>query len=205
MCPFQYYSVMKISKDKKSWRYQMLQHALSKGNKAAARFFHTSSNVVRKWVRRFKIEGYSGLADRSHKPHRSPRKTPQPVKERVIALKAQYKRLGAEQIRTLENLALAPKTIRKIWREAQIPSRRRPKKHLTKNNLRAVKKLLPLFAHAMEDTKDLLDIPEYFLQAKLQNLPKVQYTYSEMASGANHSRLISILCICSANPPSFAW
>ena len=161
----------------------MLQHALSKGNKAAARFFHTSSKVVRKWVHRFKIEGYSGLADRSHKPHRSPRETPQPVKERVIALKAQYKRLGAEQIRTLENLALAPKTIRKIWREAQIPSRRRPKKHLTKNNLRAVKKLLPLFAHAMEDTKDLLDIPEYFLQARLQNLPKVQYTYREISCG----------------------
>ena len=31
--------------------------------------------------------------------------------------------------------------MRKIWRDAGIPSRKRPKKHVTKNNLRAVKKL----------------------------------------------------------------
>ena len=183
MCPYQYYHVMRHSKDKKQWRYQMVQYAFTHGMKPAASAFHTSPPVVRKWVRRFKTESYTGLADRSHRPLRSPRETPQPVKERVIALKAQYKRLGAEQIRILENLTLAPKTIRKIWREAQIPSRRRPKKYLTKNNLRAVKKLLPLFAHAMEDTKDLLDIPEYYLQAKLRNLPKVQYTYREISCG----------------------
>ena len=183
MCPYQYNHVMKHSKDKKQWRYQMVQHALAQGIKPAARRFHTNPLVVRKWARRFKAQGYAGLADRSHRPRHSPRETSQPIKDHVIALKGKYKRLGAEQIRILENLSLAPKTIRKIWREAKIPSRKRPKKHLTKNNLRAVKKLLPLFQFAMEDTKDLMDIPEYYLQAKLLNLPKVQYTYREISCG----------------------
>ncbi len=183
MCPYTYYHVMKHSKDKKQWRYQMVHQALAKGIKPTARCFHTSPRVVRKWALRLKIQGYAGLEDRSHRPRSSPRETPQQIKDQVISLKGKYKRLGAEQIRILENLTLAPKTIRKIWREAKIPSRKRPKKHITKNNLRAVKMLLPLFQHAMEDTKDLMDIPEYYLQAKLLNLPKVQYTYREVSCG----------------------
>jgi hypothetical protein len=174
---------MKQSKDKKQWRYQMVQRALSKGIKPTARLFHTHPIVVRKWVRRFKAEGYAGLADRSHRPIRSPRETPQKVKTHVIALKSKYKRVGAEQVRILENLSLAPKTIRKIWKEANIPSRKRPKKHITKNNLRAVKKLFQLFQFSMEDTKDLMDIPEYYLQARLLDLPKVQYTFREVSCG----------------------
>ena len=183
MCPYQYYHVMKQSKDKKQWRYQMVQHAFSNGVKPTARIFHTSPPVVRKWLRRFQIEGYVGLEDHSHRPLRSPKETPKSVKEHVITLKGIYKRLGAEQVRILENLALAPKTIRKIWRNAGIPSRKRPKKHITKNNLRSVKKQFELFQQSMEDTKDLMDIPEYYLQAKMRNLPKVQYTFREVSCG----------------------
>ena len=58
---------------------------------------------------------------------------------------------------------MAPKTMRKIWKDAGIPSRKRPKKHVTKNNLRHVKKLFKLFERNGEDTKDLFDIPEYLL------------------------------------------
>ncbi len=183
MCPYKYYHVMRQSKDKKQWRYLMVQCALLEGIKPAARSFHTSPPIVRKWVGRFKTEGYGGLHERSHRPHHSPRETSQTLKDHVIALRGKYKRLGAEQIRILENLTLAPKTIRKIWKNAHLPSRKRPKKHITKNNLRSVKKLLLLFQHAMEDTKDLMDIPEYYLQAKLKNLPKIQYTYREISCG----------------------
>ena len=161
----------------------MVQYALTKGVKPAARQFHTSPPTVRKWVHRFNAQGYFGLEDRSHKPHYSPRETPQHVKDKVAALKDKYKNLGAEQVRILEGLTLAPKTIRKIWKAAKKPSRRRPRKHVTKNNLRAVKKLFKLFQFAMEDTKDLMDIPEYYIPAKLLNLPKVQYTYREVSCG----------------------
>jgi hypothetical protein len=174
---------MRQSKDKKPWRYQIAQKALEIGVKPTARLFHTSPFVVRTWRDRFKAEGYSGLSDRSRRPHFSPRETPQHIKKHIIALKNKYKRLGAEQVRVLEDLPQAPKTMRKIWRDAGIPSRKRPKKHVTKNNLRAVKKLFKLFEQSMEDTKDLMDIPEYYLQAKLLNLPKVQYTFREVSCG----------------------
>jgi len=49
------------------------------------------------------------------------------MKEHIIMLKKKYKRIGAVQIRTLEGLSMAPKTMRKIWKESGIPSRKRPK------------------------------------------------------------------------------
>ena len=183
MCPYKYYQIMRQSKDKKQWRYQMIQYASANGVKPAAKYFHTSPSVVRKWRDRLTTEGYTGLNDKSHKPRRSPRETPAEIKEQIIALKGKYKRLGAEQVRDLENLPQAPKTMRKIWRNAGIPSRKRPKKHVTKNNLRAVKKLFKLFEQSMEDTKDLMDIPEYYFQAKVRHLPKVQYTFREVSCG----------------------
>jgi len=183
MCPYQYYHVMRQSKDKKHWRYQMVQQALKNGVKPTAREFNTSPPVVRMWRDRFQQEGYAGLADRSRRPHHSPGETPQDIKDHIISLKAVYKRVGAVQVRALENLPQAPKTIRKIWKQAGIPSRKRPKKHVTKNNLRELKKQFRLFEQIMEDTKDLLDIPEYWIQTRRVNLPKVQYTFREVSCG----------------------
>ncbi len=174
---------MKQSKDKKQWRYQMVQKALEDGIKPTARAFHTSPPVVRKWVHRFKTEGYCGLEDRSHRPHHCPNETPSHLKEQIIMLKSKYKRLGAEQVKVLDDIPTAAKTMRKIWRQAGISSRKRPKKHITKNNLREVKKRYKLFEKMLEDTKDLWDIPEYWPQMKAFNLPRVQYTFREVSCG----------------------
>ena len=81
--------------------------------KPAARAFNTTPNVVRKWRDRFNSDGYAGLADHSHKPHISPRETPQETKVYIINLRKKYKRMGAEQIKTVEDLAMAPKTMTK--------------------------------------------------------------------------------------------
>ena len=183
MCPYQYYHVMKQSKDKKQWRYQMVQKALSCGIKPTSRAFHTSPSVVRTWVKRFKTEGYSGLEDRSHRPHHCPNETPSYLKEHIIMLKGTYRRIGAEQIKALEDISSSPKTMRKIWRQAGISSRKRKKKYITKNNLREVKKQYALFEKMAEDTKDLFDIPEYWPQMKALNLPKTQYTFREVSCG----------------------
>jgi transposase len=183
MCPLSYYQNMRNCKDKRAHRYQMVQYALKHGTKSAARVFHTSPPVIRKWRNRFKKDGYNGLLDLSRKPHNSPRATPQDVKEHIVKLKKKYHRLGAEQVKYLENLKQAPKTIRKLWKEAGIPSRRRKKKHITKQNLREVKKQFYLFQQSCEDTKDLFDIPEYWPQMKRLNLPVVQYTRREVSCG----------------------
>lgn len=184
MCPYQYYQILKVSKDKKHMRYQMVQMALTKGVKPAARLFNTSPAVVRKWRDRFTAQGYHALNDQSRKPHHSPRETPDHIKQFIISLRTdKYKRLGALQIKTREDLSMSPKTIRTIWREANLSSRRRKKKHITKQNLRAVKKQYKLFERMGEDTKDLIDIPEYWTQMKRLKLPKVQYTFREISTG----------------------
>jgi transposase len=183
MCPLQYYQIMRNCKDKKHHRYQLVCYAQEHGNKPAARAFNTSPQVTRKWVRRFKLGGYQALGDRSRRPHSSPQETPPELKEHIVALKKKYKRLGAEQIKILERVSLSAKTMRKIWRKAGLKSRKRRKKHITKNNLREIKKKYQLFQRACEDTKDLTDIPEYWLQMKSLDLPQVQYTYREVSCG----------------------
>ena len=183
MCPLSYYQIMRNCKDKRAHRYQMIQYALSHGVKPTARIFGTSPPVVRKWLTRFKEDGYAGLSDLSRKPHCSPRATAQSIKEHIVSLKKKYRRLGAAQVKTLEDLKQAPKTIRKFWREAGVASRKRRKKYITKQNLREVKKRFYLFQQSCEDTKDLTDIPEYWPQMKRLNLPTVQYTRREISCG----------------------
>jgi transposase len=161
----------------------MVQYAFSHGVKPTARVFGTSPPVVRKWFGRFKKLGYAGLADLSRRPHHSPRATPQHIKDHIVGLQKRYRRLGARQVKTLEKLPQAPKTIRKFWREAGVASRKRRKKYITKQNLREVKKRFYLFQQSCEDTKDLFDIPEYWPQMKRLNLPKVQYTRREVSCG----------------------
>lgn len=183
MCPLSYYQIMRNCKDKRAHRYQMVQYALSHGIKPTARVFGTSPPVVRKWLARFKEQGYEGLIDLSRRPHHSPRATPQHIKDHIVRLQKKYRRLGARQVKTLEKLPQAPKTIRKFWREAGVSSRKRRKKYITKQNLREVKKRFYLFQQSCEDTKDLFDIPEYWMQMKQLNLPRVQYTRREISCG----------------------
>jgi len=46
-----------------------------------ARRWHTSRQVVRKWLRRYEARGLSGLEDRSRRPHNSPRQTPRHIED----------------------------------------------------------------------------------------------------------------------------
>jgi hypothetical protein len=139
--------------------------------------------LVRKWLNRFKEHGYAGLVDLSRRPHHSPRATAQSIKDHIVGLQKKYRRLGAIQVKTLEKLPQAPKTIRKFWREASVASRRRRKKYIAKQNLREVKKKFYLFQQSCKDTKDLTDIPEYWTQMRRLNLPSVQYTRREVSCG----------------------
>ena len=57
-------------------------------NSAAAEF-RVCCRTAAKWVRRFQQQGLAGLQDRSSRPHRSPRRTPQPLVEQVEQLRRQ--------------------------------------------------------------------------------------------------------------------
>ena len=183
MCPYKWYQIMRFSKDKKQIRYQMVVYAKEHGAKPTARLYATGPKTVRKWILRFDEGGYQALEDKSRRPHHSPHKTSPDAVKKIVKLKAEYKRLGAEQIKILENVQPSAKTIRKIWRENGVSSRRRRKKYVAKQNLREIKKQFALFERVCEDTKDLCDIPEYWTQMTSKKLPVVQYTFREVSCG----------------------
>jgi transposase len=161
----------------------MVIYAEGHGIKPTARLYATGPKTVRKWLARFKESGYQALNDMSRRPHSSPEETPKDEAVKIVKLKAKYRRVGAEQIKILENLTISTKTMRKIWRKNGVASRQRRKKHVIKQNLREIKKEFKLFERACEDTKDLYDIPEYWPQMMRKRLPKVQYTFREISCG----------------------
>jgi transposase InsO family protein len=55
--------------------------------KAVATAFAVSERTVRNWVRRCRIEGPAGLLDRSSRPHRLHRPTPEAVVQRIAELR----------------------------------------------------------------------------------------------------------------------
>ena len=183
MCVYTYYNIMRKSKDKRFLRHQMVLYAEEHGKKAAERYFKTTVKTVRKWLRRYELYGYDGLEEVSRRPHSSHNATPPEERKQLVKLKKKYKRLGADQIKEIEKLAISSKTIRKIWRQEGVSSRKRRKKHVTKQNLREVKKKFAFLKQVVEDTKDLFDIPEYWPQMTSKQLYKVQYTARDVTTG----------------------
>jgi transposase InsO family protein len=57
----------------------------------AARAQGVSRATGHKWVRRFRLEGAAGLADRSSRPRRSPARTPAAEAERILAARAELR------------------------------------------------------------------------------------------------------------------
>ena len=186
MCPIDYYSLMRNTQDKKQLRYQMVVSVKEVGVMETARSFKANKNTVSKWVKKFKEFGYYGLAGLSRRPHNSPNTTPEAEQQKLVALKHKYKRLGADQIKVLEHLSISARTMRKIWRKHNVSSRKLRKKHEIKQNLRAVKRLWPLFQQICVDTKVLKDIPEYWWQMKRFHLPEVQYTARDVTSALSY-------------------
>ncbi|MCM8795740.1 MAG: helix-turn-helix domain-containing protein [Candidatus Omnitrophica bacterium] len=90
MCPYPYYQIMRISKDKKQQRYQVVMYAKEYGVKPAARLYAMTPKTVRKWVKRFKESGYEALSDLSQRPKHSPCAIAGDIVEHIVKLKAKY-------------------------------------------------------------------------------------------------------------------
>lgn len=71
-----------------------------------------------KWIGRFRSEGWSGLLDRSCRPHRSPTATRSPVVERILAAREMW-RWGPQRLGPL--LGQPPSTIAAVLRRAGAP------------------------------------------------------------------------------------
>ena len=175
---------MRHSKDPKYLRLALVRYAQEHGIKPATRAFHTTVKTVRKWLRRFKADDPDSLNEHSRAPKHPKRWIRPEQREEAIGLKRKLPTFGAVRIKRDFGLSLSDKALRKIWRKEGLLKQPR-KKHKTKQDLRAVKARWKLFQQTDVDTKDLVDIPEFYSALKTLNLPKVQYTAREVVSGVH--------------------
>jgi hypothetical protein len=70
----------------------------------AAERFQVSRPTAQRWASRYRDQGPAGMADRSSRPHHSPRRTPAPVVRRIVHLRW-TQRLGPAQIAPQVGLA----------------------------------------------------------------------------------------------------
>lgn len=66
--------------------------------RALCRHFGISSATAYKWLTRFQKEGMPGLADRSRRPHRSPRKTATVIEDAVLDLRRKHPAWGGRKL-----------------------------------------------------------------------------------------------------------
>jgi transposase len=179
-------------------RLRLVQAGQQLGVKPAARLFGASPQTVRLWLRRYREAGRSGLGDRSHAPRRCPHKA-SPARERQVLEARQRSGFGPRRLKVEFELSPSIGAIARILRQRGLV-RPRKKKRVTKQDLRAVKAHWAVFSKFCHDTKDLDDIPHYWLQAKAQGLPVVQYTAREVRTGLTfadyaQSRSASLACL----------
>lgn len=77
-----------------------------------------SRQCAHRWVNRFRVEGAAGLADRSSRPLRQPRRTPAEVEAAVVDLR-QRERRGQDWIGP--ELGVPPRTVSSILRRHRVP------------------------------------------------------------------------------------
>ena len=109
-------------------RKQLVRTYLETGSvSATARLWHTSRQVVRKWVTRYREQGDAGLADLSRRPRHSPRQTASDVEQAVLTAHRQT-HLGRQRLALYlraHGIELSPHTIRHILRRSGCQRQRR--------------------------------------------------------------------------------
>lgn len=180
--PVSYFDLIRQMPNAFNYRLQLVTYARQRGIKAAAREFRTTVLTARKWLRRYAKQGLKGLEELSRAPHACPHKITGELADRVVALRRQLPRFGAQRLKREWGLPLSHMAIQRILREhgLLVPRRR---KYQKKQDLARWKQTWALFQQISADTKDLDDIPHYWPQMKAHGLPTIQYTAREVRSG----------------------
>jgi transposase len=160
----------------------MALHAREHGVKPAARAFHTTVKTVRKWLARFDGK-INSLEAHSRAPKHRPRKLPAAAGKKILDAKRRCPRFSAKRLKLEFELSYSVKAIRRICKENGLNRPWRRKKTQTKRLLRDIKKQWNLFQQIDVDTKNLCDIPEYWLKLKGLGLPQYQYTARDVSTG----------------------
>jgi transposase len=177
-----YFVLLREMRDPYNHRLRLVQSARQIGIKPTARLFQTTVPTVRKWLRRYQLQGPRGLIARSRAPHHQPNQTSPQLEQQVVALRQQLPTFGARRLIREFDLPLSHRALERIWRQHGLLHKRR-RKYQRKQDLAHIKAQWRVFQQISADTKDLCDIPHYWPQAQTFQLPAVQYTARDVRSG----------------------
>jgi transposase len=177
-----YFVLVREMRDAYNHRLRLVQSARQRGIKPTARLFQTTVPTVRKWLRRYQQQGLRGLIELSRAPHHQPGKTPADVEQQVVALRQRLFTFGARRLIREFDLPLSHRALERIWRQHGL-LKKRQRKYQRKQDLAHIKATWRVFQQISADTKDLNDIPRYWPQAQVFDLPAVEYTAREVRSG----------------------
>jgi transposase len=148
---------------------------------ATARRWHTSRQVVRKWLRRFEQEGEAGLCDRSRRPHHSPNQTSEKLEGLVLQARDATQD-GRERLALYlqrQGVDLSPYTIRNILRRHGVATDKRQRRKPLYPARWAWDEDVP-FSLIQADVKDILDKKALgtalWQHIRRQRLPRYQWT-----------------------------
>src|SRR2546427_1989025 len=177
-----YFDLVREMKNAYNHRLRLVESAKQRGIKPTARLFATTVPTVRKWLRRFQQHGPSGLLEHSRARHHQHHKTPATLEAQLVELRKTLQHFGARRLIREFDLPIGHGALERIWREHGLMEKRR-RKYQRKQDLAHIKASWALFQQISADTKDLDDIPHYWLQAQRLHLPVIQYTARDVRSG----------------------
>jgi len=165
------------------YRKALVGSAIKIGVKPTARAFGTTPKTVRLWLGRYLANGPPGLAEQSRRPKTCPHKTSAAAEARVLAQRRKTPGFSARRLKYEFDLTPSIGAIGRILRQHGL-TRKPKKKHQTKHDLREIKKKYAAFTRFKMDVKYLNDIPHYWPYMTAMNLPRYEYTISEVRVGA---------------------
>lgn len=169
-------------------RLDMVHMAFERGYKSTARFYNTDRNTVRKWCRRYALEGINGLRDRSKRPIHSPSK----INQKHIDLITDTCKWALEKGKyiTVKNIRKKTKikqysdtTINRYIKKALNDSKRKKKSDKSTGGSVLFKEFLKPFEIIQVDIKYLTDIDNLKPYFDNQNLAKYQITARDVYTG----------------------
>ena len=117
MCPIPYYTMIRKSKEKIYFRLKLVMYAEKHGVKPCARDFNTTPKTVRKWVKRYKFQGYNGLEEKSKAPHNIPHKIKPELEKEIIKYKKVCPSWGALRLKRDFDLPCSEKVISRVYKK----------------------------------------------------------------------------------------
>lgn len=173
----------KVMSNKFDFRLEMVRSAQKYGVSEAARLFEVSRPTVYKWKGRYETERSDGLKDRSRRPHRSPNRIDEGIRNEIIRLKKRMPHCGADRMRNEFGVKGSTKTIQKVFRQEGLTRPRRSKRSKQRDLRRWKEQNFEPLAYWQVDTKDCVDIPLYVERIWKGHFPQYLYQARDVRTG----------------------